>query len=125
MSLDVNPARTLCPEPFAVDVRPDRRRVIVAPRGELDLATAGDLEAELDALVEAGFHELVLDLRALSFIDSSGLSLIVGQAGRPDVTLRIIDGPPAVARLFELTGVYDRLRFLDATEVARVGPSRA
>jgi anti-anti-sigma factor len=68
--------------------------------------------------VDAGFRELVLDLRTLSFIDSSGLCLIVGQARRPGVTLRIIDGPPAVARLFELTGVYAELSFLDPHSTA-------
>src|SRR4051794_8096219 len=65
------------PEPFAIEVRPARERVVVAPRGELDLATTEGLEAEIDGLVNAGFAEIVLDLRGLSFIDSTGLCLVL------------------------------------------------
>jgi anti-sigma B factor antagonist len=91
--------------------------VIVAPSGELDLATADRLADAIDELSIAGFDQIVLDLRAVSFMDSTGLRLVVGQVRRPDATVRLIDGGPAVARLFDLTGVRADLDFLGPHEV--------
>jgi anti-anti-sigma factor len=98
-------------EPFSVDIRPDRRRVFVVPRGELDLATVDQLAAEIDEIVGRGFDTVVLDLRATSFMDSSGVHLLLKQSTRPDAHVTLIDGTPAVSRVIELTGVRHLLRF--------------
>jgi anti-anti-sigma factor len=111
------PRRFERPEPFDVEIRPARERVVVAPRGELDVATAGRVEAEIDGLAAAGFMDIVLDLRGLSFMDSTGLCLVLQQVGRPDTTVRLVDGPGAVARLFDLTCVREELPFLAPHEV--------
>src|SRR5882757_8598191 len=63
------------PRPFAVDVQRRNDVAIVQPHGELDLATVETLRAALDGIERAG--RLVLDLRGLSFIDSTGLRLLV------------------------------------------------
>src|SRR4051794_34493386 len=102
---------------FTVETRPDRERVIVAPRGELDIATVAHLAAEMDELVRVGFTALVLDLRGLEFMDVSGLRLVIGQARRHDATVELIDGPPAVARLFDLARVRAELPFRSAREI--------
>jgi anti-sigma B factor antagonist len=112
--------RSALPEPFDVEIRPARHRVIVVPRGELDLATTDRVADDIDALVEAGFDEIVLDLRAVSFMDSTGLRLVIRQAYRPDARVRIVDGPTAVARLFDLTGTRAQLPFLAPREVRAV-----
>ena len=98
-------------EPFSVDVRPHRRRVFVVPRGELDIATVDQLAAEIDELVSRGFHTIVLDLRATSFLDSSGVHLLLDQTARPDVQVTLIDGAPAIRRVIDLTGARPLLRF--------------
>ena len=59
------------PEPFAVEVQRRDAVAIVRPRGELDLVTVETLRAALDGIESTG--RLVLDLRGLSFIDSTGL----------------------------------------------------
>jgi anti-sigma B factor antagonist len=102
--------------PFRVDVHPERDRVVVAPAGEVDLATVGQVRARLDDLASAGFDVLVLDLRAVTFIDSMGLTLIVRQCRRTDVEVRLIDGAAPVSRLFDLTGLREILRFLPSDE---------
>ena len=88
--------------------------------GELDLATLHLLEDELDRTAPSE-KRLVLDLRALEFIDSSGLHALL----RADRRLRdaggeliIIRGPRAVDRLFRLTGLDTRLRIVDREETA-------
>jgi anti-sigma B factor antagonist len=102
---------------FEIRIQPDRDRVIVAPCGELDIATVDRVRAEIAEIVAAGFGSVVLDLRGLSFIDSTGLRLIVEQAGRRDLTLQLIDGPPPVARLFDLTGLRSTLPFVEPRQL--------
>jgi anti-anti-sigma factor len=89
---------------------PDRDRVIVAVSGELDIASVGALQEALDELRSAGWESIVLDLRELTFIDSTGLSLLLHAdhaARRPGAQFAIIDGSPPVARLLEIVGLSD------------------
>jgi anti-sigma B factor antagonist len=100
--------------PFRVDVQPNRDVVRVVPIGELDVATVGQLAAQIQELRDVGFKHLVLDLRRLEFIDSSGLHLILqldSDARKDACEFAIIIGPPAVQRLFELTGTAEHLPF--------------
>src|SRR4051794_14925979 len=95
---------------FEVRTWPDRERVIVALRGELDIDSVGAVRAALADLQAAGWAGIVLDLRELSFIDSMGLSLLLeadGAARRRGASLAIVDGSPAVARLLEVVGLSD------------------
>jgi anti-sigma B factor antagonist len=109
-------ARDGRPPVFRIDVHPERERVVVAPVGDVDIATVGEIRAQLDELATAGFGTLVLDLRGVTFLDSTGIRLIVCQSGREDVDVRLIDGAAAVSRLFDLTGLRDGLRFVGADE---------
>jgi anti-anti-sigma factor len=87
---------------------PDRARVIVALRGELDIETVGQLRAALEELSATGWEHVVVDLRELTFIDSMGLSLLLEadrSARRTGRSFAIVDGSPAVARLLEVVGL--------------------
>ena len=64
-------------EPFAIDIDERDDRIVVTPRGELDMASAPELEQAVMPRLETGGW-VVLDLRALDFIDSSGLRVVVG-----------------------------------------------
>jgi len=75
--------------------------------GELDLVSAPQLEAALRVLDEDLYASTVLDLSGLTFIDSTGLRAIIAadRAVRDQANiLLIVRGPPAVQRMFELTG---------------------
>ncbi|MBA9006249.1 MULTISPECIES: STAS domain-containing protein [Thermomonospora] len=52
-------------------------RVTVSARGSIDLHSSDDLRQRLEALVEAGHKEIVVDLTAVDFCDSSGLNVLV------------------------------------------------
>jgi anti-anti-sigma factor len=96
---------------FRIAVMPERERVVVVPQGELDIATAGAVEQEVEQLVARGFASVVLDLRELAFIDSSGLRLLLrlDAAARAEgfaFAIRECDGP--VRRLLELTRLNTR-----------------
>ena len=84
--------------------------------GELDLATAEQLEHELLRVEGSDALTIVLDLSALQFIDSTGVRLIIQAHARSRADsqrLALLRGPRAVQRVFELTGILDRLPFAD------------
>ena len=103
-------------EPFRIDVEPSRESVRVAPVGELDIATVERLQAEVVRLRESGFARIVLDLRRVRFIDSTGLRLVLelDAAARADShNLDVVRGPDVVHRIFEVTQVAERLSFVE------------
>jgi anti-anti-sigma factor len=111
--------------PFRVDVHPERARVRVEPIGEVDLATADVLRQQLRELRESGFRELVLDLRRVTFLDSTGIALILAEdrhAREAGLVFTLISGPPAVQRVLGMCGVIDELRFVGA-EPPRADPA--
>jgi anti-anti-sigma factor len=88
---------------------------LVQVRGELDMFDAPQLGRLLDAERAAG-HDLVVDLRRLTFIDSSGLAVLVWaaqSAARSGRGLRLLAPPPAVMRTFDVTGLRTLLPFAD------------
>jgi anti-sigma B factor antagonist len=102
------------PPPFGCEVFPERDHVRIAPVGELDLATVPELRDVVHELRVSGFDHLVLDLRGLCFLDSTGLRLLLelASAARADShRLELIPGPPTVQRLFELSGTAAELPF--------------
>ncbi len=105
------------PAPFSVSVEHQADgRTVVAARGELDLATAPALEDALLPRLREG-ADVVLDLRALEFMDSTGVRVIVGAhlaAQEHDGALAVAvvpDGP--VARVLEISGLDAVLRIVD------------
>jgi hypothetical protein len=60
------PARQL-----SLGVRRDQRAIIVVPTGEVDLASAPRLEAEIQHAWQSGAERLILDLRGVEFMDST------------------------------------------------------
>jgi anti-sigma B factor antagonist len=104
------------PDALVVEVEIDGRRTSVAVVGELDPATVPALERVwLDHARRGSL--VVLDLRALSFIDASGLALLLridADARRDGIELRLM--PSArVVRLLELCGIDTRFSYADAS----------
>lgn len=100
-------------------LEPDRESIRVIVVGELDMATVPVLHDELVDVVDIGFKHVIVDLRRLEFIDSSGLHEVLAshdRSRREGWELSIIQGPPAVRRLFELTATADLLPFVTPGE---------
>ncbi len=92
---------------------------VLALVGELDLASMHVLEQQLEQLPQAS-QSLVLDLRRLQFIDSTGLhALLRADRRMADAggQLTIVRGPQSVERLFRLTGLDTRLRVVEPGEI--------
>jgi len=97
-------------EYFAVEVIDDGRGSAVRVVGELDMAVAGWLSAELDRAIEGCDGDVTVNLAAVTFVDSTGLSALL-RAHAALVALgrrHVVDAPaPAATRIFELTGLQD------------------
>ena len=112
------------PPPFRVDVTPDGDALRVVPAGELDVATVEELGRELRDLHERGVTRVVLDLRRLTFVDSTGMRLIVRlheTLGQDGVDFRLVAGSDAVHRIFELCELVSVLPFDGREDGARGG----
>lgn len=80
---------------------------VVAPAGELDHHTADLLREPLDALVEEGFGNLVVDCAHLEFCDSTGLNVLLGTRLKAEAAggaVHLAGMRPAVAKVFAITG---------------------
>jgi len=98
-------------EPLSITSEQDGDTRRIAAVGELDIATVAMLATAVSE-VDGDGGLIVLDLSGLSFIDSTGLRLVVdlnerygGEADR----LRVVAGSPAVERLLDIAGIRDRL----------------
>ncbi|HEX8856915.1 MAG TPA: STAS domain-containing protein [Thermoleophilaceae bacterium] len=83
--------------------------------GELDISSAARAEAELRRAEEAKPELIVLDLRRLAFMDSTGLRLVVGadlRAREEGRRFAIVQGPDAIRRVFEITRLAERLQIV-------------
>ena len=103
------PVRSMLPTDFSVTVGRHRDVVRVAVEGELDLATVPVLAEHLE---DPSAREVVLDLRALTFLDSSGIALLLGvarRATREAWALRIVGTPDHALATLALCGLVDVL----------------
>jgi anti-anti-sigma factor len=87
--------------------------VIVALTGQVDLSSAPVLKRELEQLSEAGARHIVIDATDLTFLDSSGIAVLVG-AHRTFVEcgggLEVYNACPVVRRTIDVTAVGQRLQ---------------
>jgi anti-sigma B factor antagonist len=106
------------PESGVFRLRPQHRgrdAAWIRLSGELDLATAAQFAARLNDALSAA-RLVVVDLRQLTFMDSTGLSVLVTaqhRARRSGRRLVLIRGPRQVDRLLKLIGFADRLEITD------------
>jgi anti-anti-sigma factor len=124
--LDIKYARSCVQSEFRIDVRSQNHATVVAVRGELDLASSPALEEELERVAELDSSLVVIDLRELEFMDSTGLSILLKAHQRAEHAgqrFGVVNGPQQVQRLLSLTGVADRLTVVDTPEDLLETPS--
>jgi anti-anti-sigma factor len=103
------------PGNFDVLTNRDGATLVVSPRGEIDLATVGLVREAVDREQQPG-EALVLDLREVGFMDTSGLRYVLelhARAQEEGFGLLLVRGPSAVQRVFEVSGLEPRLPFVD------------
>jgi anti-sigma B factor antagonist len=94
--------------------------VVARLRGELDLAAARSLEQTLQTVIAERPRRVIVDLRRLEFMGSTGLHAFSKLRRRldPDAELLLVRGPEGVHRVFVISGLAEKLHFVDAADVA-------
>jgi anti-sigma B factor antagonist len=98
------------------EIARDGQSAWVKPYGELDLDSVHRVETALEELRAADCADVVLDLRGLTFMDSTGLRLVIrwDTAAREDgFRFAVVPGHEVVQRVFRLTGMEEHLTFAD------------
>ncbi len=99
---------------LTLDTSRDGETAVIALGGELDVAGVAALHREIEALET---EAIVVDLRGLAFMDSSGLRALVVSAQRAQDAGRrfaLVPGAAQVMRVFDLTRMRERLEFVAA-----------
>jgi anti-sigma B factor antagonist len=105
------------PTGFSISISDRDGRAVVVIRGELDLATAPELEAAIQGRLDEG-QDVVVDLRELAFMDSTGLRVLVSAHARVEGTeqrfliVRPLPGAP-IERILAVAGVEKVLDVVD------------
>ena len=102
-----------------VEVPLDARTQLVAPRGELDVATNPAFRAAVQAALERTAERLVLDLSEVSFMSAGALGVIARARAQMEAgagKLIVICPSPRLLRLFEIGGLAGKLEILASRE---------
>ena len=98
--------------------------VVISAYGELDLHVTPELQDRIDAAIERGAELVVVDLSAVTFIDSMALGVLLGSANRLERrggALRLVVPSADLRRIFEISHL-DRIFTLEWTREDAVGP---
>jgi anti-sigma B factor antagonist len=104
------------PREFLVTAERIGADALITVEGELDIATLPQLERSITRMRAQGLARLVIDLRAVSFLDSMSIELLLRLHGDLTATgaeLVVVRGPDAVNRVFELMELERVLTLVD------------
>lgn len=114
------------PKPFEVERSQASGTFVLGLHGEFDLSGIPVFQRELERALAAPAQSVALDLRDLTFMDSSGLRALivahneVNDAGRRCV---VVQPPQRVRELLEITGVGSRIELVDELAGAALEPT--
>jgi anti-sigma B factor antagonist len=108
---------------LSIDLKSEREgeTLVFALRGSLDLATSPTVKAALSDAIERGESKLIVDLRQLEFLDSTGLSVLIGahrRAAERGGSLRLVVSEGQILRLLTITGLVAVFSVYHSTEDA-------
>jgi anti-sigma B factor antagonist len=95
--------------------------VVISVAGELDMATAPQLQAHITELLESGRARFVFNLTEVSFCDSTGLSVFVRAKNSSDAAggvVRLAAPQRGVLRILEVSGLVDVLPTFSTVDAA-------
>jgi anti-anti-sigma factor len=98
--------------PFEIRIEPCGKAVLVHVAGEFDLSSREKFEAGLSDVISAKPVELILDLRDVLFIDSTGLRLVLeawSESRRAGFDFAVLQGNGQVERIFRETGLDETI----------------
>jgi anti-anti-sigma factor len=115
MSLELCPEGA-SPEILAIGTSRNRGDYVIELAGELDLSGVARVSEAFASAFDSDARAIVLDLRGLEFLDSTGVHAILKaerSASEQHRSFVIVRGPRQVQRIFEISGILDMLTFSD------------
>ncbi len=106
---------------LSLDNRPSGERMVVDVGGEIDVYTAPKLRERLVSLINAGHHDLIVNLEGVDFLDSTGLGVLVGALKRVrahDGSLVLVCTQERLLKIFRITGLAKVFPIYDSVEAA-------
>ena len=106
--------------PFALTIARNGSHTVVSLRGELDIASEGEVAAGFGLVLGPPTTVLTVDMRELTFLDSTGLRLLLNlrtQCEASDCRLLIVPGGPAIQRAFDVSGLTGHFTTVDPAEL--------
>jgi anti-sigma B factor antagonist len=103
------------PRPFRCEIEQRDGETRLRPEGDLDMSTVEDVDRWLKQALEGGARRIVVDLRGLGFMDSTGITLLTrwnNASSRDGFDLALVQGHERIARLFTLTGLDEYFTFV-------------
>lgn len=93
---------------LSLSTRAESGRTVVEVAGEIDVYTAPKLREQLAELVDAGRHDIVVDMQGVEFLDSTGLGVLVGGLKRikqHDGSMNLVCTQERILKIFRITGL--------------------
>jgi anti-sigma B factor antagonist len=94
---------------------------VVSVGGEIDVYTAPKLRDKITELVAAGVYDLVIDMEAVEFLDSTGLGVLVGglkKVRAHDGSLQLVCTQDRLLKIFRITGLAKVFVIHESAEAA-------
>jgi len=99
-------------------------KTIVAVGGEIDVYTAPKLRDKITELVAAGVYDIVIDMEAVEFLDSTGLGVLVGglkKVRAHDGSLQLVCNQDRLLKIFRITGLAKVFVIHESADAALAG----
>lgn len=115
----------ILPPPFRIEAERVEGADVISVHGELDMSSTPELDHALDDL-SSSKAKIVLDLTDCSFIDSTGIALLIVSSRQAEATNGRGPAPPVVVcglegqvrRVLEVAGVLDEISFVETLDEA-------
>ena len=106
---------------FRIEEREGEGVPVIAVGGEIDVATAPQLRECLHRVIAQGSSTVVIDLLAVTFLDSTALGVLVGALKRCRELggeLHVVVADPRIMKIFEITGLTNVFTITDSLQAA-------
>ena len=93
---------------LSLETRQVDGHTLVAVGGEIDVYTAPKLRDKITELVNAGQHQLIIDMEKVDFLDSTGLGVLVGglkKVRAQDGSMELVCSQDRLLKIFRITGL--------------------
>jgi anti-anti-sigma factor len=110
---------------FQISHRTEDGWTVVQVHGEADVANVPQIREHAVELIEGGHCHFILDLRGVTFMDSTGLGVLVGVLKRIRAIqgdLKLVIANPDIVRIFTITGLHKVFPIYDSVGLAQTAP---